>query len=315
MKLIIQIPCYNEEKTLPQTLADLPKEIPGIDQIEVVVINDGSTDRTVEIAKNNGIKHIVSFTKNRGLASGFRAGLAKSLELGADVIVNTDADNQYQAGNIADLVKPIINKEADIAIGCRPIMKIKHFSLIKKFFQVLGSNIVKRFTKLDIPDATSGFRAYSREAALKTNVLSKFTYTLETLIQAGNMGLSVKAVPIEVNEQTRKSRLFSNIFQYMIRSMGTILRINIMYRPFEVFFKLGGTSLLIGAILLSRFLYFFFLQPKDTGHIQSLILSGVFLIIGVFVVLLGLIADLIARNRKLNEEVLYQIRKIKLDRK
>ena len=294
---------------MPQALSGLPKEIPGIDEIEIVIINDGSTDKTVEVAKTHGVKHIISFTKNQGLAKAFKAGLEKSLEAGADIIVNTDADNQYQSKYIADLVQPIINKEADIVIGCRPIMKIKHFSLIKKFFQILGSRIVKRFTKLDIPDATSGFRAYSKEAALRTNVLSEFTYTLETLIQAGSLGLGVKAIPIDVNPQTRKSRLFSNMFQYIFRSINTILKINIMYKPISVFFKLGGISLIVGIALLVRFLYFFIRQPIDTGHVQSLVLSGIFLIIGVFVILLGLLANLIAGNRKLHEEILYQIRK------
>ena len=314
MKLIIQIPCYNEEKTLPKTLSDLPKSIEGIDEIEVLVVNDGSTDKTVEVARENGVKHIVSFRRHRGLAAGFAEGLNSALSLGADIIVNTDADNQYQARFIPDLIKPILDHKADIVIGCRPIKKMKDFSLLKKFLHLVGNRIVRRFTRLNISDATSGFRAYSREAALKLNIISDFTYTIESIIQASAKRIAIATVPIEVNPKERKSRLFRSMGQYIAKSVNTIFRIYFMYKPLSLFSWLGGLLLIFGLALSIRYLYFFF-QGSGTGHVQSVILAAAFLIIGSFVILLGILVNLMVSSRILQEEVLYRIKKDALKKK
>jgi len=314
MKVIIQIPCFNEEKTLPQTLADLPKSIKGIDEIEILVVNDGSSDRTTEVARENGVGHIVSFRKHRGLAAAFSEGLNKALSLGADIIVNTDADNQYQARFIPDLVDPILRHEADIVIGCRPIKKMKDFSLLKKFLHLIGNRVVRRFTGLNISDATSGFRAYSREAALKLNIISEFTYTIESIIQASAKRIAIKTIPVEVNPKLRKSRLFSSMPQYITNSINTILRIYFMYKPLSLFSWLGGLLLIFSLALLLRYLYFFF-QGSGTGHVQSVILAAAFLIIGSFVILLGILANLMISSRILQEETLYRIKKESLKKK
>ncbi|MBQ2870300.1 glycosyltransferase family 2 protein [bacterium] len=301
-KLIIQIPAYNEEETLGLTLSELPKSIDGIDEIEVLVIDDGSTDNTVEVAKQYGANHIISLGRNCGLAKTFVTGIRAALKLGADIIVNTDADNQYKASNIADLVKPIIDRKADIVIGTRPISQIKHFSLVKKLLQKLGSWVVRLFSFTDVEDAPSGFRAMSANAAREINIYDNFTYTLEMIIQSKVKGLSILSVPIEVNGELRPSRLFKNTLQYTIRSMFTIVRMFIVYRPFRFFTILAAILGGIGFLLGIRFLCFYF-WGHGSGHVQSLILSSIFLIIGFQTFLLAIIADLLAINRRILEDM------------
>ncbi|HPG40394.1 MAG TPA: glycosyltransferase family 2 protein [bacterium] len=309
MKLIIQIPCYNEEKVLPHTLADLPQKIDGIDEIEILIIDDGSRDSTVQVARDLGVKHIVSFTRNKGLAKGFNAGIDACLQLGADIIVNTDADNQYYGADIEKLVRPILNKQADIVIGDRQTGEIEHFSWLKKRLQRLGSWVVRQVSDTDIPDAPSGFRAFSRDAAMQINIVSRFTYTLETIIQAGKKNLVVSHVPVRVNEQLRESRLFKGNWQYIKRSMSTIVRIYTMYEPLKMFTYIGGTIFLLGTLIGLRFL-FYYLFISGAGHIQSLILAAVLLIVGFQIFIIGLLADLIGANRQLIENVLYRVRKM-----
>lgn len=310
-KLIIQIPCYNEEKTLPTTLKDIPRSIDGVSEIEILVINDGSTDKTVEVARGNGVKHIVDLKKRKGLAIVFAAGLDAALKLGADIIVNMDADNQYKGEDIPRLVEPILEKRADIVIGNRRIEKIPHFSLLKKKLQRFGSRIVRYLSGLDVPDATTGFRAYSKEAAIKLNVLSEFTYTLETIIAAGNKGLTVENIEISTNPELRESRLFKNIPEYIIRSMATLVRVYTMYRPLRVFSRMGLISFILGFFLALRFLYYYAIGAGG-GHIQSLIFSAVLMLLGFQVFLLGMISDLIAANRRLLEDTLSKVKKIEL---
>lgn len=312
MKLIIQIPCLNEEQTLAETLGDLPKSIAGIDEIETLIIDDGSTDGTIRVARENGVNHIVSFTNNKGLAEAFMAGLDACLKLGADIIVNTDGDNQYRGDNIADLVKPIIQGEADIVIGDRQVNAIEHFSFTKKRLQVLGSWVVKHVSNTEVPDATSGFRAFSREAALRMNVISRFSYTLETIIQAGKKNLAVTHVPIKTNEKLRESRLFSSIPKYLRRSILTIFRIYTMYEPLKTFLRIGGLIFGAGFLVSLRFLYFY-AMGNGAGHIQSLILAAVLMMIGFQVIMIGLVADLIGGNRRLIEDTLYRVKKIELN--
>lgn len=312
MKLIIQIPCYNEEKTLPITINDLPKEIEGIDEIEYLIINDGSTDNTVEVAKQVGVHHIVSFPQNRGLAKGFMAGLDACLKLGADIIVNTDADNQYCGHDIEKLVQPIINKSAEIVIGERPIDNIDDFSLVKKKLQRLGSWTVRMASNTNVPDAPSGFRAFSREAAMRMNVVSEYTYTLETIIQAGHTNMCVTSVSIDTNEKTRESRLFKSMFAYIRKSVLTIIRIFVMYKPFRFFAVLGLTLLLISTLLGGRFAYFYFVGHGN-DYVKSLIVAGVMLLLSAQVFIVGLLADIIAANRKLLEELLFKVRKLEYD--
>ncbi|HZX09406.1 MAG TPA: glycosyltransferase family 2 protein [Acidobacteriota bacterium] len=309
MKLIIQIPCFNEAKYLPITLKDLPREIKGIDQIETLVIDDGSRDNTAEVAEKNGVDHIVRFRKHRGLAAGFSAGLEACLLHGADIIVNTDADNQYRGADIPKLIDPILKGQADIVIGDRQTQQIKHFSWIKKKLQKLGSFVVKFLSKTDILDAPSGFRAISREAALKINVLSNFSYTLETLIQAGNIGLSVISVPIQTNEKIRDSRLFTNLFSFLKRSGSTILRSYTMYKPLKIFSILSLIFFVLGLIPGIRFLYFVYIGQYQ-GHIQSLILTAILLIASFLLAVMAVLSDLIASNRKLIEEILRRVRRI-----
>jgi len=311
MKLIIQIPCYNEEATLPQTVADLPREIEGIDTIEYLIINDGSKDKTVEIAKQCGVHHIVSFTNNKGLARGFMAGIDACLRLGADIIVNTDADNQYCGADIEKLVRPILSNEADIVIGERPIDETEHFSWKKKKFQRLGSWVVRVASGTAVPDAPSGFRAYSKDAALRINVVNAYTYTLETIIQAGVNRVALASVPIRTNAETRESRLFKSMWRYMQRSTVVIIRSFIMYRPLVFFFAMGSISFLIGAVFIIRFLIFV-LMGQSEGHIQSLVLAAMLIMVGVQCILAGLQADVIAANRKILEDVQYRLRKIEL---
>jgi glycosyltransferase involved in cell wall biosynthesis len=312
VKLVIQIACLNEEETLPVTLAELPASLPGIDAIAVLVIDDGSTDRTVEVAREHSVARIVGFPENRGLAAAFSLGLETSLAMGADVIVHTDADNQYQGGCIGDLIAPVIAGEADIVIGARPIEEIAHFSPLKKALQRFGSSIVRRLSGTVVPDATSGFRAYSREAALRLTVVSEFSYTLETLIEAGQRGLTVTHVPIRTNEKLRESRLFSSIGGYIRKSGLTMLRVYAMYRPLRTFLVAAALAFLPGAALVARFFYYYFTVEGPTGKVQSLIVAGILLMLSVILFVIGLLGDLIASNRKMLEETLYRVRKQEL---
>jgi len=308
MKLVIQIPCYNEELTLPQTINDLPTCIEGIDEIEVLVIDDGSSDNTVAVAEQLGVTYIVKHKQNRKLAATFLTGLEAALQVGADIIVNTDADNQYCGEDIARLVQPLVAHKADIVIGDRGVTTVTEFSPLKRRLQQLGSWVVALAAGVATPDATSGFRALSREAALRTIVLGNYSYTLESLIQAGAHRMAVVYVPVRVNPKTRPSRLMRNIPQYILLSTATILRAYTMYRPMRIFFFFGGGLLLAGLALGVRFLYFYF-AGQGMGHVQSLILMAVLLIVGFQTVLIGLLADLMGFNRKLLEETLYRVRR------
>lgn len=308
MKLIIQIPCLNEEKTLPVTLEDLPKKIEGIDKIETLIIDDGSTDDTIRVAKECGVDHIVDFTGRKGLASAFRAGLDKCIEFGADIIVNTDGDNQYSGGDIEKLVRPILDKKAEMVVGCRDMATIKHFSFVKKILQSFGSYIVRKFSGTAISDTTSGFRAFSREAALKINVFSSYTYTLETIIQAGRKNIHIVPVDIRTNEKLRESRLIKSSFKYVITSSINILRIYLVYEPLKSFLTLGIFISIPGIILVVRFLHAHFTKAQG-GHVQSLIIASVFLIVSFSVIMMGLMGDIMAGNRKLSEEILYRLKK------
>ena len=308
MKLIIQIPCYNEEGTLPITVADLPRHIEGIDIIEYLIINDGSKDRTVEVAREIGVHHIVSFKANRGLAAGFTAGLDTCLKLGADVIVNTDADNQYCGADIEKLIVPILKGLADIVIGERPIDETEHFSPLKKRMQKVGSLVVRMASGTDIPDAPSGFRAYSREAALRLNVINTYTYTLETIIQAGHNRIPILSVSIRTNPETRESRLFKSMSSYIRRSMTVILRAFMMYKPLKFFSFLGGAVSVIGLVFIIRWLVFV-VQGHGSGNIQSLVFAAMLIMVGVQLIIAGLLADIIAANRKILEDIQYRVRK------
>ncbi len=309
MKLIIQIPCYNEEVALPVTLSQLPKQIDGIDEIEVLISDDGSTDRTIEIAKEYGVNHIVTTTHHRGLARTFMAGIQKALAEGADIIVNTDADNQYCADDIEKLVRPIIEKRADIVIGARPIKDISNFSQFKKFLQFFGSKVVRLISSTATEDAPSGFRAFSKDAALSLNVFDNYTYTIETVIQSKTKGLHILSVPIRINNYYRKSRLVKNIFQYIQKNSFTILRMFIIYRPFRFFAFIGGTIFIVGLALLARFIFLYILD-EGNGHVQSLVISSMLVITGFQVGIFGVLADLLAINRKLIEDVQVRIKKL-----
>ena len=311
MRLIIQIPCHNEADYLEATVRDLPKEIPGIDEIEVLVIDDGSTDRTSEVARRLGIRRIVRFRNRKGLARAFMAGLDASLRAGADVIVNTDADNQYRGEDIPRLVAPILAGEADMVIGVRDVAHIPHFSALKRLLQRWGSWTVRKISGTDIPDCTSGFRAYNREAALRLNIVSQFTYTLESIIQAGKKNIAVTHVPVRTNPKVRESRLFSGIWEYLKRSTSTIVRIYAMYEPLKVFLYLGAVPVFAGLALFARFLYYY-IGTGGRGHMQSLIVAAVLTIVGFQVWLIGMVADIISANRRLVEDTLYRIRKLDL---
>lgn len=302
MKLIIQIPSFNEEKTLPITLNALPKSIDGIDEIEVIIIDDGSSDKTVEVAKELGVKNIFSLNKNYGLARAFSYGLNKAIELGADIIVNTDADNQYCADDIEKIVKPILNNKADMVVGERPIYDIKHFSLSKKMLQKLGSKVMSLISGVKINDAPSGFRAFSRRTAMSINVFDNYTYTLETIIQANAKGLVVENVPIRVNKEERPSRLISNNFVYILRSILTMTRMFIVYRPFRFFAIISAIFLILGLLTGGRFLYYYF-NGEGSGHVQSLILASILIITGVQTSVVAIASDLLSINRKLLEDI------------
>ena len=309
MKLIIQIPCYNEQQTLPQTLADIPRKIAGVDQVDVLIVDDGSTDRTVEIARDCGADYIVRHKNNRGLAWTFRTGLDTCLRLGADIIVNTDGDNQYAGADIPRLIQPILDGTADIVIGDRQTDGIAHFSWIKKRLQNLGSSVVRRLSNTDVPDAVSGFRALSRDAAMKINIVSSFSYTIEMVIQAGQKRLALASVPIRTNPKSRNSRLFKSIPRFVAQSLGTMVRMYAMYQPLRVFFYIGSAALIVGLVPILRFLWFY-LQGQGQGHIQSLFLGGTLVVIGISAYLVGLVADLINHNRQLIEIMLEQTRRV-----
>mgnify|MGYP006269633011 CR=1 FL=1 len=307
-KLIIQIPCYNEEGTLGATLADLPRELPGVDEIEWLIIDDGSRDRTIEVAQASGVDHIVRHAKNQGLAKAFMTGLRASLAAQADIIVNTDADNQYCAEDIPNLIEPILLEQAEIVVGARPINKIPHFSPIKKALQRLGSYVVRLASNTNIPDAPSGFRAFSREAALQINVFDNYTYTLETIIQAGQKGMAITSIPVRVNGDLRPSRLVKSTPTYILRSITTIFRIFMLYQPLRFFFIAGSIPFGLGFLLGVRWLIFFFMGAERT-RIPSLILTAILILIGFQLWVFGLIADLMAANRKLIEDVQINLRR------
>ena len=315
-KLIIQIPCYNEEQTLGIALAELPSQIDGIDVIERLIINDGSTDDTVQVAREHGVEHIVDFPRNLGLAKGFMAGLHAALAAGADIIVNTDADNQYNGADIAKLIAPVLEKRAEIVVGARPISNIEHFSPLKKWLQKLGSWVVRTTSGTDIADAPSGFRAISRDAALRLNVFSEYTYTHETIIQAGQKGMTLISVPVRVNEDLRPSRLAKSMGSYVIRSLVTIFRIFIVYRPLRFFLWLGALPLALGIVLGVRWLILFtyFPEPGRT-HVPSLILAAILTLAGFQLWMFGFLADLVAVNRLLLEDLQYKARKENLSAK
>ncbi len=311
-KLIIQIPCYNEAATLAIALNDLPKSIKGIDVIEYLIINDGSNDDTVQVAKNWGVHYVVNFKQNKGLAYGFMSGIDACLRNGADIIVNTDADNQYSGKDIEKLVMPILEGKSDIVIGARPIDKTKHFSLLKKKLQHFGSWVVRIASHTNMPDAPSGFRAYSRDAAMRLNVFNEYTYTLETIIQAGREKISMTSVPIHTNDNLRPSRLFHSMFGYVNRSVVTIIRAFMMYKPLRFFTILGLIPLTIGMILGIRYLIFIAMGNAG-GHIQSLILASILILMGFMTIVIALQADIIASNRKILQDIQYRVRKMEYD--
>ena len=313
-KLVIQIPCLNESASLPATLADLPRQLPGIDAIDVLVIDDGSSDNTSEVARAQGVRHVVRFRQRKGLAAAFTAGIDAALRLGADFIVNTDADNQYAGRDIGRLVEPLLTGKADIVIGDRNIRDLKNMSWHKKLLQRMGSWVVRQVSGTAVPDTTSGFRAYTREAALRMTIVSDFSYTLESIIQAGKKRMAIAHIEVGTNPHTRPSRLFDSMFSYVKRSAATIVRVYAMYEPLKIFTYIGGFIFLVGLGISARFLYFYFLRPYDTGMIQSLILAAVLMIVGFQIVLIGLLADVLSSTRKLIEDLLYRVRSMEASR-
>ena len=312
MKLIVQIPCYNEEATLRQTVADIPRAIDGVDAVEILIIDDGSSDSTVPLALQIGVDHIIQHKNNKGLARAFRTGIEACLSLGADIIVNTDGDNQYAGQDIPKLIRPILDGAADIVVGDRQTHAVAHFSPFKKRLQNLGSAVVRMLSGTQVPDTVSGFRAISREAAMQINIVSPFSYTIEMLIQAGRKNMAIAAVPIDTNVPTRKSRLFRSIPDFVQRSVSTMLRMYSMYQPLKTFMLIGGALSLIGLLPITRFLYFYVLDGGQ-GHVQSLVLGGMFLMIGLTTFLIGLVADLIGFNRQLIEMTLEKVRRMELE--
>lgn len=315
MKLIVQIPVYNEEETIAQVLESVPRQIPGVDRVETLIIDDGSTDRSVEVARAHGVDHVVCHVGNKGLASAFRTGLDACLRLGADIIVNTDGDNQYPGESIPDLIRPILDCRADIVIGDRRPQQVAHFSWTKRLLQAVGTWVVRQTSGTDVRDAPSGFRAYSKEAALRLNVLSHYSYTLETLIQAGKKDLSITHVPIEIHEVKRRSRLMKGMWDFVKRQGATILRTYALYEPLKSFSYIALPFGLVGVILLGRFVVLYLEDPGGAQgrYIQSVIIGGFFLLIGFLIFLFGVLADMIAGTRRLTEEALYRIRRMELD--
>ena len=315
MKLIVQIPCLNEETTLPETIAGIPRTIEGVDRVEILVIDDGSTDRTAEIAEELGVEHLVRFTGNRGLGHAFAAGMDRCLALGADIIVNTDGDNQYNGADIPKLIRPILEGKADLVIGDREPTKIAHFSPVKRFLQQLGSRVVSRLAGIKVGDVASGFRAYSAEAAMRLTCSTNFDHTVDHTIQAGRRRIITQTVPISTNSKLRESRLFSNIGVFVARSLGIMLRVYSSYRAMPIFTTIGSISCLFGVLIGLRFLYIFFFIPASADkHVQSLILAAILLIAGVQIILTGVIADLINSNRTLMEDVSYRLRRLETKR-
>ncbi len=312
MKLIVQIPCLNEEDTLPATIGDIPRQVPGIDRVEVLVIDDGSTDRTSEVARECGADHVIRFAQNRGLGHAFKAGFDACLRLGADIIINTDGDNQYFGGDIDKLVAPIIEGRADLVIGDRQTGDIAHFSFIKRHLQRFGSRVISRLADMDIPDVASGFRAFSRDAAMHLSTFTDFDHTAEHVIESGQKRVAVVSVPIRTNPKLRESRLFSNIGEFVFRSGSISLRAYARYKALKIFALFGALTFAAGFLLGLRFLYFFFLTDQGMLHVQSLILAAILLLAGFQMFLTGVIADLIATNRSLLEEVLNRVRRIEL---
>jgi glycosyltransferase involved in cell wall biosynthesis len=312
MKLIIQIPCYNEAETLEVALNDLPEQLDGIDEIEYLIVNDGSQDDTVEIAKRWGVHHVVSFSQNKGLARGFMAGLDGCLRNGADIIVNTDADNQYSAGDIQRLIKPILDGEADMVIGARPINEIEHFSKMKKLLQRFGSWAVRQASNTDIPDAPSGFRAMTRDTAMRINVVNDYTYTLETIVQAGQEKIAITSVPVHTNPELRPSRLFQGVWSYVKKSIVIILRSYMMYKPLKCFTYLSIPPILTGFVIGMRFIYYLVTQGGG-GHVQSLILACTLIIIGFLTCMIGLVSDLISSNRRILADTQYHVRRMEYE--
>jgi glycosyltransferase involved in cell wall biosynthesis len=310
-RVIVQIPCFNEEDTLPQTVADIPRQIEGVGSVEVLIVDDGSTDRTVEIARRIGVDHIIRHKNNKGLARSFRTGLDACLKLGADVIVNTDGDNQYAGADIPALIRPILDGKADIVVGDRQTQQVEHFSSSKKRLQKLGSFVVRRLSETGVPDAVSGFRAISRDAALQLNIVSSFSYTIEMLIQAGKKHMAVASVPIRTNAKTRDSRLFKSIGRFIERSLSTMVRMYSMYQPLRVFFFLGLFFVAAGMLPILRFLALFAIG-EGAGHVQSLVLGGALVIMGFIAFVVGLVADLINFNRQLLEMTLERVRRLEL---
>ena len=310
-KLIIQIPCLNEASTLPETLAALPRAIPGIDTIELLVVDDGSTDDTAAVARAHGVHQVIRFRAHKGLAAAFMAGLDAALKRGADYIVNTDADNQYSGADVEKLLQPLLDGTADVVIGDRNIRAMRRMPFARRWLQRIGSWVVRQVSSTRVPDTTSGFRAYTRDAALRQTVVSEFSYTLETIIQAGKKRMAIAHVPIATNRKTRPSRLFDSVWTYVKRSAATIIRIYTLYEPLKVFMAVGLAVFGVGFIISLRFLYYYF-TASGVGHLQSLILSAVLLIVGFQIMLIGLLADVISANRKLTEELLYRVRSIEL---
>jgi glycosyltransferase involved in cell wall biosynthesis len=313
MKLIIQIPCFNEEATLGLTLDDLPRQIPGIDQIERLIIDDGSTDRTTAVAREHGVEHVISLPRNLGLARAFVAGIEASLAAGADIIVNTDADNQYRADDILKLIGPILDGRAAIVIGARPLAEIQHFSWSKKLLQRVGSAVVRLASNTDVADAPSGFRAFSREAAMHVNVFSRYSYTLETIIQAGQKNIPVISVPVRTNPPARPSRLVRNNWHYVTQSIGTIIRIFMSYSPLRFFVALSSAPFLLGLALILRWLVIYWIGTPR-AHVPSLVAAAILLLSAVQIVIVGLVADLLSVNRKLLEDIQLRMRRFQLER-
>ena len=307
---MIQIPCLNEEETLPATLSDIPKQIDGIDSIEIVIIDDGCTDRTVEVAREHGVEHVLSFAANRGLGHAFAAGIDYCLHAGADIIVNTDGDNQYFGGDIPKLVAPILAGNADLVIGDREPTKVKHFSFVKKTLQVVGSRVISGLAGLDVPDVASGFKAYSREAAMRLAMSTDFDHTVDHVIQAGRKRIPTVSVPIRTNDKLRESRLFSNVSQFILRSLHIAVRVYSTYGAMAIFSALGAATIMAGVTLGARFIYYFLFTDSSDLHVQSLILAAILMLAGFQMVLTGIVADLISSSRGILEEVSYRLRRV-----